>query len=257
MKKIIILSILLASNVYAFSLNPNTGKGFDRDEIDVYVGANDCSAGGFTTNKYVDMIKNAVEDYWNATPTSALYLNVKGIDSSIDLSSDTHETGLAKTTNNTILAGCNDSAQDFDNGSTLGSAVMSCSGDTCKAILILNIHSSSPLIGKSQSYIEAVIAHELGHAFGLGHSKYEFSLMYYSAGGKYQKWLGQDDIDGVTYLYPHDSEFDLAGLSLIGNCGSLSFNAHKTNKKSFKFFINWFLGFSLLSALAFIIRKVY
>ena len=29
--------------------------------------------------------------------------------------------------------------------------------------------------------------------FGLGHSEYKHNLMYYSVGGKTQKWLGIDD----------------------------------------------------------------
>ena len=46
--------------------------------------------------------------------------------------------------------------------------------------------------------------------------------MYYSIGGKTQQWLGQDDVNGVTYLYPNESEFGALGISLLGNCGSLN-----------------------------------
>ena len=67
-----------------------------------------------------------------------------------------------------------------------------------------------------------MIAHEIGHAFGLGHSEYKESLMYYSISGKYQKWLGEDDVDGVSYLYPNESELDVLGISLLGNCGAIA-----------------------------------
>lgn len=233
--KYLLISILLNTHlVYGFSLNSNTGRGFSDNEIDVYVADTDCSGAGFTTERYNALIKSAVKRFWNNVPTSALYLDVKGIRSDIDIDGDDHDAAILKTPKNSILAGCNDSADQFDNGSILGSAKMACSGSTCRAVLILNAHANSNLPDKDESVIEDIIAHELGHAFGLGHSKLQHNLMYYSVSGKFQKWLGQDDIDGVTYLYPHESELDVLGISLLGNCGSISTGGNEPPfKKSF------------------------
>jgi hypothetical protein len=99
----------------------------------------------------------------------------------------------------------------------------------------------------SDSEIKAVIAHEIGHAFGLGHSEYKHNLMYYSVGGKTQKWLGIDDIDGATYLYPHDAE--MAGL--LGSCGTIKdISKHKlenSDESIFKFLLLFLFGLFISS----------
>ncbi|MBT4790206.1 MAG: matrixin family metalloprotease [Halobacteriovoraceae bacterium] len=239
-KTILLFYLLICSQAQAWTLEPNTARGFESNEIDIYIANTDCSGAGFSTNQYESLIKSAVKRFWNNVPTSSLYLSVKGIRSDIDISGDTHSSALAKVPNNSILAGCNDSATDFSSAGILGSAVMNCSGDTCKAVLILNAHANSGLPSLSSGDQEAVIAHEIGHAFGLGHSEYKYNLMYYSISGKFQKWLGMDDIDGVSYLYPHESELDLLGLSAIGNCGSISLDGDQSNggnKSLFSFLI--------------------
>lgn len=251
--KLALLSLLHLSYAFSFTLNPNTGKGFSSNNIDIIIANNDCTGAGIDVQKYQTMIENAVEDYWNKVPTSALELNVQGIDSTIDLTDDTHSSGLAKTPDNKILAGCNASVSNgFDDGSILGSAVMSCSGSTCKAILLLNSSSASNLNSMTDAEIEVVIAHEIGHAFGLGHSEYKFNLMYYSVGSKYQKWLGLDDIDGVSYLYPHEGTSDpLLGIPLLGNCGTLSLDNDNQDSTKLK---SLFFGAFLFIFTAFAIR---
>jgi hypothetical protein len=222
MKKLILITLFITTNfmtnkTMAFTLNPDTGKGFKKNDIDINIASTDCSGAGFSTQTMASMVKDAVNDYWNQVPTSALYLKSKGISSSIDIDGDDFDDALNKAQTNTILAGCNDDVPDFSNSSILGAAVMDCNGENCKAVLILNANNSA-LQNMTRAERVAVIAHELGHAFGLGHSEYTHNLMYYSASGKKQKWLGEDDIDGVSYLYPHDSE--LAGL--IGSCGTIT-----------------------------------
>lgn len=225
---------LLPIQVFAFTLNPNTGRGFSNNEIDLYIANTDCSGAGFTTERYVTLIKDTVTKYWNSVPTSSLLLDVKGIRSGIDIAGDDHDAALAKVPANTILAGCNASADDFDDPSILGSAQMSCTGSTCRAVLILNAHPNSDLPNRSDKVIEAIIAHEIGHAFGLGHSEFKHNLMYFSISGKFQKWLGEDDVDGVTYLYPHDPELEILGISALGSCGTLTKVGEEEEKAFFK-----------------------
>lgn len=226
MLKMLLIAIF-SLNANAFTLNPTTGRGFNNNKISINIAANDCSGAGFSTSKLASMVKSAIKDYWNKVPTSSLKLKSNGVNSSIDIDGDQFSDALNKTATNTIVAGCNDDVTDFSNTSILGAAVMECNGSACKAVLILNSISGSALNTMSTSEITAVIAHEIGHAIGLGHSEYTYSLMYYAAGGKKQEWLGEDDIDGVSYLYPHDAQL----MGLIGSCGTIT-SATTDNQKA-------------------------
>ncbi len=56
-----------------------------------------------------------------------------------------------------------------------------------------------------------MIAHEIGHAIGLGHAedKNNEALMFYKV-VNLRRSLAQDDVDGLTYLYP--VHFDGCGV---------------------------------------------
>jgi len=78
----------------------------------------------------------------------------------------------------------------------------------------------------SQEALNILIAHELGHLIGLGHSPETAALMYYDQGAKTQLALSQDDLDGVTYLYPRSEPgsggvFGCSSLALVGGQGKL------------------------------------
>ena len=213
MKNLLFILLFSYSSFAVFTLNPNTGRGFNSNKVNVIVSNADCSGAGFSTSQYKAYLEDAVADYWNSVATSAVNVKIGSVDSSYDITGLTFAQALAITPVNTILAGCNQSgAPEFDGGagagssSILGAAQMSCSGSNCRAVLILNSHptSSVPLLNKRD--LGATIAHELGHALGLGHSSSKLNLMYFSVGGKTQTWLGNDDIQGITYLYPHEEK---------------------------------------------------
>lgn len=60
-------------------------------------------------------------------------------------------------------------------------------------------------------HIETVAAHEMGHAAGLGHSGDDTALMYAWYGGPQDPLLGDDDIAGISALYPADGGSDDSG----------------------------------------------
>jgi hypothetical protein len=69
--------------------------------------------------------------------------------------------------------------------------------------VILNAESRS---GANVDHLEAkklaiVLAHELGHALGLGHSEDISALMYFSLEPRNELALSQDDQDGIRFLY--------------------------------------------------------
>jgi predicted Zn-dependent protease len=249
MKITILLFLILYSNLtLGFTINPNM-SGFNSSNINIEIANSDCSGAGFSTAKYQSLIEDAVEEYWNKVSTSSIYLKVTGINTSKDIDGDQFSAAINKADANTILAGCNDDVTDFTDGSILGAAVGTCDSTGCRSVLILNAHANSYLKNKSDNEIKAVIAHEMGHAFGLGHSEYQHNLMYYSVSGKTQKWLGIDDIDGATYLYPHDAK--IAGL--LGSCGTIKdISKHKLNKEKksiFSFLSLFALGLFISSYL--------
>ena len=237
----LLIPFIYSSFVFGFTINQDMG-GFNSNNVNIEIANSDCSGAGFSTSNYSTLIKDAVKEYWNSIPTSALYLKVVGINTSIDIDGDQFSAAINKAKTGTILAGCNDDVTDFTDGSILGAAVATCDSSGCRSVLILNAHANSSLKDMSDSEIKAVIAHEIGHAFGLGHSEYKHNLMYYSVGGKTQKWLGIDDIDGATYLYPHDAE--MAGL--LGSCGTIKdISKHKlqaSNNSIFRFLILFLIG---------------
>lgn len=216
--------ILFAGSASAFTLNTPTRASFDHNEITIQVASNDCANSGITAYELMDIIQEAVEMHWNKVPTSALKLQL-GTLSAVDISTDNETTIFSKTEENTILAGCNSNTTDiFTDSGTIGKGGPGYVGDRIvKGVLILRDTATNGIASLDRKQLLAVIAHELGHAFGLGHSGDSTALMYYSlvgeSGGKIQESLAMDDYDAVTYLYPNKAE---AG-GLLGSCGTLAF----------------------------------
>ena len=88
-------------------------------------------------------------------------------------------------------------------------------------------------------FLSKHLAHEIGHAFGLGHTSISDALMFYATMDK-RVALGQDDIDGMTYLYP-------AEQPKVLSCGSVNLNS--TNHP------NWWGGFLVGLGLVFLFSK--
>lgn len=248
--KILIGILLLAMNSYSFTFT-STGRGFDKNTINIKIASTDCTNAGFSTETFRDLVEDAVDDYWNQVASANLKITVSNV-SSTDITAQDHVDILDNelVPANSILAGCNEAA--FSAGSsTLGSTVMECDGNTCRSVFIINARSDSAMSSINRSLQIATIAHEIGHAIGLGHSEYSHNLMYYKIGGKTQEWLGQDDVDALTYLYPHEP-MQLFGCDfpLFGSMGTISdISEDDDDLPPGGFLISAFLSFFLLSYL--------
>jgi hypothetical protein len=230
--KVLLLITLLAfhSSLMAFTLNNNVGLVFPMDEVKVNVADQTCDNIGIDTHELLSIAKDAVDDYWNKTPTSRFKMR----QGSVVTADAKYKTGViclpddntcsatgAPPVSSDIVIACNQNATNFPAATGVLAITVpnNINGSTIVgSVVLLNDTVSTYLKNKSRSEKISVIAHELGHAFGLGHSPVKDSLMYYST-IDLRTNLGADDMDGITYLYPKNQSV---------TCGSIDMNSRNS-----------------------------
>jgi len=228
MKSLIFLTLIIfQTSIHAFTLNNNVGLVFPKDEVKINIADQTCDNIGIDTNELLSIAKDAVDEYWNKTPTSRFKMR----QGSVITADARYKTGViclpddnsctatgAPPVSSDILIACNQNATNFpaSTGVLAITVPNNISGDKIVgSVVLLNDTASTYLKNKSRSEKVSVIAHELGHAFGLGHSPVKDSLMYYST-IDLRTNLGADDMDGITYLYPKNQSV---------TCGSIDMNS--------------------------------
>lgn len=250
-----VTSLFFSLSSFAWTLNNNFGASFKDNHVKVYVDESTvCPNNRLTPDELESLIKPSVDDFWNEVPTSNLRLEAAGFSSHINTinqgrlcsptddaciaageaagNDGTPEDGLIPAVDDIIIA-CNSNPLNFGGGNVLAVTIPNkFSGKKIKGALILINEASTSFGDLSRSDQIGVIAHEIGHAIGLGHSKDKAALMYYRT-VSLRSNLGQDDVNGVSYLYP--IVMDIFGLSedgaleggFLGSCGTIS-----TDKKN-------------------------
>lgn len=227
---IFIMSLLLSFNkLQAFTLNNNISAGFGHDTVKIYVTSNStCSNAGVSKEELLDMAVQAANQYWNPVPSSRLIIERGGFyqtsnanfltgELCVETASNPSCPGTAVPKVTDIVIACNNETTENFPGSGSGtqkslaiSVPNNVQGRNIVGSVILINDTGSSLFGTlSRSDMVAVLAHEIGHAVGLGHSPYPKNLMYFATINRRDR-LGQDDIDGLTYLYP--MRYDGCGL---------------------------------------------
>lgn len=231
--KLILIAFFISSFSHAWTLNNNFGASFKNDKVKVYVDETTvCPTNGLTVDELESLVKPAVDDFWNRVPTSALELKASGFSAATQsinngrLCSPTDDACIADgTTNgnlipavNDIIIACNDNNSNFGGGNVLAVTIPNkFSGKSIAGAVILINDVSNTFGNLSRSDQISVIAHEIGHAIGLGHSKDDEALMYYRTVDQRSR-LGQDDVDGVSFLYPvHGDAYGLCGTVTTTN----------------------------------------
>lgn len=206
-----LLLSLLSFSAQAFTLNNSATLVFNKDEVKVNIANIACNNIGIDVHELKVLAAEAVDQYWNRSPTSRLKLrsgnviNVSsgyGTDLICNAATDC-EPNLALAVSSDVLITCNSNAGNFSSPSVLAVTVPNnISGKyIVGALIMINDLASNQFVNKSRAEKISIIAHELGHTFGLGHSPVTDSLMYYST-VNHRSLLGSDDIDGISYLYP-------------------------------------------------------
>ncbi len=210
----------------AFTLSTSNGAAFAADRakelrVNVEDGGGTCNL-GLTPTELLDMAVVAAERFWNRAPTSSLKIvrgdvvDVAGFESDDLCSPDSPCTPSATFMHSQgLLLGCNENASNFSTTTILGLSVPTVlNGKTIESAAVLfNGRSGSRFLSLTYDEQVATIAHEMGHALGLGHATSNDSLMFYQTVPT-RSDLGADDINGISYLYPKTQVVDL-------NCGSM------------------------------------
>lgn len=191
-------------------------RGWPGDELVIRMNAEDC---GVSASVMEDAVKDALA-LWSRVPDSRLKLKYGGS------SSTTAAQAIGGSAADGPIIVCDENFNTTtgttgDDG-VLGIGGFSASNETINyGFLLLNADvTSSPtrnIVNLSATELSIVVAHEIGHVLGFGHSQYPEALMHASIGQKSNLVLAQDDMDAMAYLYPRSEPSD----GLFG-CGTLS-----------------------------------
>jgi len=234
MKILILFSIVYSTSSHSFVLmNPKYAL-HDATKAKVMISSEGCTANGIPDSKIAEGIKWAIE-FWNDVPESRLKLSYGG--------KSTASLTDSRIPVNQILVGCGTQPSLNILGATQhdrenGSARVSMN----RAVYTGNYNENS-FIG--------TMTHEIGHGIGLYHSNDPASVMTYADHEWVDrpKYISQDDVDGVVYLYPNEKQ--LGGF--LGSCSSFA----SENGQISNFHYDALLGFLSILGLSFLLKKAY
>jgi hypothetical protein len=256
MKYLIMLALFFISlSTQAFTLNNSAKLTFNKDDVKVNLAQGLCTNIGIDDEEFLSIIDEAVANFWNKSPASRLKMqrgtgvSVSGVfhTDNICVASTNCEPNPALAVSGDILVACNVNATNFPSTAILGVTLPNNTTGTTivGALILINDRPGNRFETKTRQEKVAIVAHEIGHAFGLGHSPVQDSLMYFATVEK-RVSLGQDDMDGISYLYPKSQPV---------SCGTIDLKAGSSSGGNRPdWWSGLFIGFSII-AMAEIVRK--
>jgi hypothetical protein len=223
------------------------------DRVDVWVSSNaNCIDAGVNGEQLLRLTQQAIDQFWNKIPSSRLRFVLAGYWNQDVVRFETGQLcgptidcddSTIPITNQVIIS-CNDNSANFSTTTYAKTSIMVDSDFISGANILLNNTDDSVFGNLSEKQKLWVIAHELGHAAGLGHSKNAANLMYFTLTPS-REALGEEDYWGMTYLYPQNAD----GCGLVGSVTIK--NDHNKTKNQL-----WLLSF-LVGILSFIFLVIF
>ncbi len=221
--KFLLLFLLLPLTAKAYTLNNSIGARFDNENVNVRVGLNPTPCAFVDLDEVASLLNEAMDGFWNKVSTSRLQLKTSGSENTGDDNYLTGELcliggscgGTPVPATSDIIVTCNNNITNFPGGSSLLALTLPnvISGKDIKGAVVLLNDRNGSFDNLTRDQKIAVIAHEVGHAIGLGHSKESSALMFYKVVPT-RNSLARDDRLGVTYLYPVQLDLFGAGCFL-------------------------------------------
>ncbi|MBK26833.1 MAG: hypothetical protein CME70_22720 [Halobacteriovorax sp.] len=249
MKTLLLSFIALVSfGANAFTLISQTAETYkDSNEIIINVASDGCSTGP-SAEALLDLAMKAAEAYWNSVETANIQFKegkvVAATAAGQDFSNfvdEARQVGI-----NTVIIGCS------TNMSATAAAVGGSGGaDKARygAVLMKDVAVN---FNRGEEITMAILAHELGHVLGLGHSRHGLALMDSSGGAVGLNKLTQDDRDGATYLYPYGKSPSGCFNSLL----SIDDISRPSDKKK-DFLYSMLIGFILLITMKYLVQLFF
>lgn len=212
-----ILVSLLIPQAHAFTLSgtdPDV-KGWANHTVSFKLNTANCPAN-------IDTVIEDAMRVWNAVPSTDLIVEQRGL-------TTTTETQLSAGTATDVPVIICDTAFSAHSGAGGNNipgvarvATPAPGGNMSYGYLLINVEpgSTGNISTLNATTVSIVLAHEIGHVLGLGHSPDVNALMYFDASAKLNLSLGRDDIDGISYLYPRNELNGKAfGCAMTGEIG--------------------------------------
>ena len=202
----------------AYTLTQAGIRGFKLETISIHLNPSNCPV---DIGIYLD---DAI-DFWNSAPRSGVHLQ-RAEDVGISMADALSFNFFVQ-----VVVMCSTNMQgDVGTDSALGvgsSVDTNSDGHLDRGVLVINMDVSSGARFDIQpdGIKKTTVRHEIGHVLGLGHSSEEAALMFFSADQKEEANLHQDDIDGISHLYPQD---ELSGDYFFG-CASIGLKKKPSN----------------------------
>jgi hypothetical protein len=247
MKYLYLAILLVSANAHGWTLNSSSLMKYSLGTIQIKIASDTCTNAGLTPSTIETLVQDSITEFWNTVPTSSLSLSTTGNSGIAFNNLATLLDAVNLTSKNTIIVGCSNAVSEFSSPGTLAVGGLGCAGSDCYGAVILNDKAGTLLSKVDRQTLLTTFAHELGHALGLGHTSVKEALMYYNLSNKTQKSLHQDDMDGISYLYPNSKK--LGGIA--GACGSVSIKDKDRNN----FFTSFLLGLGVLLLLKIIVKS--